>query len=145
MTYNLEPTLLILASIIITLATIVLTWKDKIKSKKFFAVTILLFSAIPITFYTAAMNMHSELGEWPSSIGTQGFSSGLTAHLTLAQNLFFYSALIALVMPILYVICLYITKLKTYTKHLAYVATGIWVGIATTIPAPDEFWHWSWD
>ena len=144
MMYNLSPTLLILASVIITFTTIVLTWKDKIKSKKFFAVTTLLFSAIPITFYTA-MNMHSELGGWPSSNGTQGFSSGLIAHLSLAQNLFFYSGLIALVMPILYTICLYIRKLKTYTKHLAYIATGIWIGIATTIPASNEFWDWWWD
>ena len=145
MMYNSEPTLLILASIIITLTTIVLTWKDKIKSKKFFVVTTLLFSAIPITFYTAAMNMHSELGGWPSSIGTQGFSNGLIAHLNLAQYLFYCSGLIALVMPILYTICLYITKLKTYTKHLAYIATGIWIGIATTIPAPNEFWDWWFD
>jgi hypothetical protein len=90
--------------------------------------------------------MYWRLGGWPATIGTDGFSSDLTLHATVAQFLF-GSLLVGLVLgaPCTLLACAVAPRLRPGALYVGlYVLLAVAV-LGLFFVMPGDFRQWWWD
>jgi len=94
-------------------------------------------------FYSLALNMYSSLGDWPVSIGNEGFSDQLVRHAELT-GLYFALLLYVctFVWPILFIICLGSQRLRRYVPVATTFAIACYLAFVGILVAPHGFLNW---
>ena len=99
-----------------------------------------------ILFYSLALHMHNELGGWPESIGTRGFSENLLLHVNIQGWYLSNLALItAFVVPFIILICGLVKKWRFLVPYLLIQIVGLIVFLLQMNLAPSEYVYWFWD
>lgn len=99
-----------------------------------------------ILFYSLAIHMHNELGGWPESIGTRGFSENLLLHVNIQGWYLSYLALITVfVVPFIILICGLVKKWRFLVPYLLIQIVGLIVFLLQMNLAPSEYVYWFWD
>ena len=107
-----------------------------------------LFSMVPavlalVLFYSLAIHMHWSLGRWPSGIGELGFPPALLVHANLATTYFWFTLLLSVfVLPVFFVVCVYVSHLRPLVPCLILYAVtfGVCMGLMKLAPAPFRLW-----
>lgn len=95
---------------------------------------------------TLVYHMHQELGGWPDSIGTEGFSPDLVWHVEMAQYAFGSLLLVALfVLPSTSIVCQTIGTVRPVVRYVALYGLTAFATLAATYAAPKPFLRWWWD
>ena len=98
-----------------------------------------------LAFYSLAIHMHMDLGQWPQSIGTRGLSPALIGHAEVAYWFFGTILLVGLALPLLLVVHALVPKLRRHTIYSATFGVTTWICLALTFLAPSGFLYWWWD
>ncbi len=99
-----------------------------------------------VLFYSLALHLRLHLGDWPQSIGEEGFPSGLRLHAEIAWR--FCSAwvfLSVLLVPIGMICCVVATNLRHQLRFFALYAAGWFLSVGLMAIAPRPFLNWWWD
>ncbi|MGJ8697730.1 MAG: hypothetical protein ACSHYF_15535 [Verrucomicrobiaceae bacterium] len=94
-------------------------------------------------FYSLAVHMYVSLGDWPESIGTEGFSGGLIFHAELS-GLYFSGLLFGctFVWPILLMACLGIERLRRHVPGVTIFAVACYFSFMGVLVGPEGFLSW---
>jgi len=97
-------------------------------------------------FYSLALHMHSSLGSWPTTIGTDGFTPQLQTHAAIAAWLFGILLILSLLIwPVAALISSLNTRLRPALPYLGIFAVSASACFLLTALAPSEFLYWWWD
>lgn len=97
-------------------------------------------------FYSLAIHMHRSLGEWPHSIGTNGFSTALSNHASVAVQYFGHLLLFSLfIFPVAFALCVGIPKWRGALFYLGVYALAWLLCFGIMMLAPSPFLYWWWD
>lgn len=94
-------------------------------------------------FYSLALHMYWSLGEWPKSIGEQGFPAPLIAHAYVTMH--FFIALIwfgMFVLPMAILVGLLRPSWRRFVPYLALYALMFCVCWGLMQLAPEPFLYW---
>lgn len=98
------------------------------------------------SFYSLAVHMHRSLGDWPGSIGTNGFPSALVTHAEVTGNLFSLLLLGSMFAwsPAVLLSAL-IDRCRGALPYLGVFALSCFACFAAMLLAPSPFLYWWWD
>jgi hypothetical protein len=97
-------------------------------------------------FYSLALHLFHSQGQWPESIGTQGFPPLLVAHAKLATTYFLilYIATIY-TSPGLFIMLFLVKSLRAYLPYLMIHIATFALCYGCMLLAPPAFLTWWWD
>jgi|GEM_PF-1328891 len=129
------------------IATPTLSWMSTEDRRHLHMATALFLpAAAGLSFFSLAVHMRLSLGEWPQSIGNDGFSSALIIHQDIA-GLFFGALLLGMFFvwtPVALVSC-FSKRLRTSLKYQGIFAVASMSTFGLTFLAPSDFLNWWWD
>ena len=97
-------------------------------------------------YWSLAIHMYLSLGNWPEMIGTRGFAPALLLHTEIQSN---YLAVLSLftifVCPVMFLLCLFIERLKKMVIYPSLQILGIPLFLLQMVLAPEGYRDWWWD
>ena len=113
--------------------------------KQTFIIAVMPWSLALGLFWSLAIHLYLSHGGWPEMRGTRSFSSALVLHANIQYNyLMLLSLLTLFVCPVMFLLCLFIKRLK---KLIIYPSLQILGGILfffQMLLAPDGYTAWLW-
>lgn len=96
-------------------------------------------------FYSPAIHMHQRLGNWPDSIGEQGFPATLSVHAEFVRQCFGIFVIAVGCALCLGWSCMLIPRWRAPTRYVRVFALGSLASLAVMLLAPTRFLNWWWD
>lgn len=145
--------LLILPSLITFIASLIFLFtnqhaKDAFRSRRKMIFPCLLIPGLLVVaaYYSLAFHMHHSLGQWPKTIGMQGFPDHLKTHCELSWAIF--TAVLGftcLVWPALVALTSAVPPLRRVLPPIMCLGVSVWICTPLIYLAPSEFQYWWWD
>jgi len=102
--------------------------------------------AFLLLFYSLVLHMHDRLGEWPQSIGNDGFPLALDVHAAIAFNFFLWFLLFTVfVWPVMMLAALLVSRWRDRLAHVVALGLSFWLCWPLILLAPSGFLYWWWD
>jgi len=99
-----------------------------------------------VLFYSLAVHMYQSLGDWPASIGGEGFSPLLIAHAGIATNyLVILLLLTVFIWPVTLLLCALVRRWRGLVSYLGIYGLSYAVSCGLMLLAPSGFLNWWWD
>ena len=126
------------------LVTVVAT---ELKERKWtFIIAVMPWSLALGLFWSLAIHLYLSIGGWPEMGGTRGFSSVLLLHANIHYNyLMFLSLLTLFVCPVMFLLCLFIERLKKMVIYPSLQILGMLLFLLQMVLAPEGYSDWWWD
>ena len=113
--------------------------------KRTFIIAVMPWSLALGLFWSLAIHLYLSLGGWPEMSGTKGFSSVLLLHANIHYNyLMFLSLLTLFVCPVIFLLCLFIKRLKKLIIYPSMQILGGLLFLLQMLFAPDGYTDWLW-
>lgn len=113
--------------------------------KKYLFLSMLPSGIMVALFYSLAWRVFDNLGEWPATMGTEGFSSSLIFHVECARGYFQWLYLMTVyASPGLLVFLLAVKKYRRKAMYLVVHCVSFWMGYGSLLLAPAPFLAWWW-
>ena len=118
----------------------------ELKERKWtFIIAVMPWSLALGLFWSLAIHLYLSLGGWPEMRETKGFSSVLLLHANIHYNyLMFLSLLTLFVCPVMFLLCLFIKRLKKLIIYPSLQILGGILFIFQMLLAPDGYTAWLW-
>ena len=145
---TLNPIFLIIISVAITAIALVysIIHRDQSKLTRRWVFLLSLPGLIMVAgFYSFAARMHSALGGWPDSNGTEELPKNLLLHDGIQSWMFFVTFLVALLIPLVLALFSLVPRLRTRLIYPAFFGSACWLCLFATQLAPKGFLYWFWD
>ena len=118
----------------------------ELKERKWtFIIAVMPWSLALGLFWSLAIHLYLSLGGWPEMRETKGFSSVLLLHANIHYNyLMFLSLLTLFVCPVMFLLCLFIKRLKKLIIYPSMQILGGLLFLLQMLFAPDGYTDWLW-
>ena len=119
----------------------------ELKERKWtFIIAVMPWSLALGLYWSLAIHLYLSLGGWPEMGGTRGFSSVLLLHANIHYNyLMFLSLLTLFVCPVMFLLCLFIERLKKMIIYPSMQILGGLLFLLQMLFAPNGYTDWLWD
>ncbi len=99
-----------------------------------------------LLFYSLATHMYWSLGQWPETIGEEGFPLPLIIHAAIAWGSFAVLVLASIfVWPFAFLACLVIKSWRGGIPYMGIYVLSLLVCFGLMCLAPSKFLYWWWD
>ena len=113
--------------------------------KQTFIIAVMPWSLALGLFWSLAIHLYLSHGCWPEMRGTSGFSSALVLHANIQYNyLMLLSLLTLFVCPVMFMLFLFIKRLKKLIIYPSLQILGGILFIFQMLLAPDGYTAWLW-
>ena len=118
----------------------------ELKERKWtFIIAVMPWSLALGLFWSLAIHLYLRIGGWPEMGGTRGFSSVLLLHANIHYNyLMFLSLLTLFVCPVMFLLCLFIERLKKMIIYPSMQILGGLLFLLQMLFAPNGYTDWVW-
>ena len=113
--------------------------------KQTFIIAVMPWSLALGLFWSLAIHLYLSHGGWPEMRGTSGFSSALVLHANIQYNyLMLLSLLTLFVCPVMFLLCLFIERLKKMIIYPSMQILGGLLFLLQMLFAPNGYTDWVW-
>ena len=118
----------------------------ELKERKWtFIIAVIPWSLALGLFWSLAIHLYLSIGGWPEMGGARGFSSVLLLHANIHYNyLMFLSLLTLFVCPVMFLLCLFIERLKKMIIYPSMQILGGLLFLLQMLFAPNGYTDWVW-